>query len=180
MEIKKNKDLEEWIDRATTKAGGSNGNGIICRLYGCLLASGRKTCFMEFGELLKGKYFLPDFRRKYLLINVSVTILSSRKDSSEENIFFSQILVNWKGYRIIWLYGGVLDSKIWDYLTVWMEFGLCGLLPRQETVMGMELFGDCMDFWSFVYERTVVRAGIFPKKLFSLANSSKLRGKWSH
>ena len=73
-----------------------------------------------------------------------------------------------------------MDSKIWDYLTVWMEFGLCGLLPRQETEMGMELFGDCMDFWSFVYERMVVRAGIFPKKLFSLANSSKLRGKWSH
>ncbi len=141
------------------KAGGSNGNGIICRLYGCLLASGRKTCFMEFGELLKGKYFLRDFWRKYLLIKVSVTILSSRKDSSEENIFFPQILINWKGYRIIWLYGGVLDSKIWDYLTVWMEFGLCGLLPRQETVMGMELFGDCMDFWSFVYERMVVRAG---------------------
>jgi hypothetical protein len=43
---------------------------------------------MEFGELLKGKYFLRDFWRKYLLINISVTILSSRKDSSEENIFF--------------------------------------------------------------------------------------------
>jgi hypothetical protein len=42
--------------------------------------------FMEFCELLKGKYFLRDFRRKYLLINVSVTILSSGKDSSEENI----------------------------------------------------------------------------------------------
>jgi hypothetical protein len=45
--------------------------------------------------------------------------------------------------------------------------------------MGMELFGECMDFWSFVYERTVVRAGIFPKKIFSLANSSKLEGKWN-
>jgi hypothetical protein len=53
-------------------------------------------------------------------------------------------------------------------------------ITRQETLMGMELFGDCMDFWSFVYERTAVRAGIFPKKIFSLANSSKLRGKWNH
>ena len=61
VEIKKNKDLEEWIDRATTKAGGSNGNGIICRLYGCLLASGRKTCFMEFGELLKENIFFAIF-----------------------------------------------------------------------------------------------------------------------
>jgi hypothetical protein len=36
---------------------------------------------MEFGELLKGKYFLRDFWRKYLLtlINISVTILLSRK-----------------------------------------------------------------------------------------------------
>jgi hypothetical protein len=43
VEIKKNKELEKWIDRATAKAGGSNENGIICRLYGCLLISGRKT-----------------------------------------------------------------------------------------------------------------------------------------
>jgi hypothetical protein len=75
-------------------------------------------------------------------------------------------LVNWKGYRIIWLHGGVLDSKKRNGLTVWMEFGQCGLLPRQETLMGMELHGECMNFWSFVYERTVVRAGIFPKKIF--------------
>ena len=77
MEIKKNKELEKWIDRATAKAGGSNESGIICRLYGCLLISGRKTDdLMEFGELLKGKYFLRDFWRKYLPINISVTILS--------------------------------------------------------------------------------------------------------
>ena len=37
------KELEKWIDRATAKAGGSNENGIICRLYGCLLALQRKT-----------------------------------------------------------------------------------------------------------------------------------------
>jgi hypothetical protein len=43
VEIKKNKELEKWIDRATAKAGGSNENGIICRLYGCLLITGRKT-----------------------------------------------------------------------------------------------------------------------------------------
>jgi hypothetical protein len=43
VEIKKNKELEKWIDRATAKAGSSNENGIICRLYGCLLISGRKT-----------------------------------------------------------------------------------------------------------------------------------------
>jgi hypothetical protein len=54
-----------------------------------------------------------------------------------------------------------------------MEFGQCGLLPRQETLMGMESFGDCMDYWSFVIERAVVRAGIFPKKKCFLANSSK-------
>jgi hypothetical protein len=54
-----------------------------------------------------------------------------------------------------------------------MKFGQCGLLPRQETLMGMESFGDCMDYWTFVIERAVVRAGIFPKKIFSLANSSK-------
>jgi hypothetical protein len=58
---------------------------------------------VEFGEW---KIFLCNFWRKYsLMINISVTILSSREDSSRENIFFSQILVNWEGYRIIWLYG---------------------------------------------------------------------------
>jgi hypothetical protein len=35
------------------------------------------------------------------------------------------------------------------------------------------IYGDCMDYWTFVIERAVVRAGIFPKKIFSLANSSK-------
>ena len=69
---------------------------------GCMdvfwLLGGRLDDLMEFGELLQGKYFLRDFWRKYLLmINISVTILSSRKDSSKENIFFSQILVNWVG-----------------------------------------------------------------------------------
>jgi hypothetical protein len=49
--------------------------------------------------------------------------------------------------------------------------------------MGMELFGDCMDYRSFEFERAVVRAeivraGIFAKKIFSLVNSSKLKGKW--
>jgi hypothetical protein len=40
---------------------------------------------MEFGELLSGKYFLRNFWRKYLfMINISVTILSSRKDSSKK------------------------------------------------------------------------------------------------
>jgi hypothetical protein len=61
---------------------------------------------IEFGELLNGKYFLCHFWRNYLfMINISVTILSSRKDSFKENIFLLQILVNWEGYRIIWLYG---------------------------------------------------------------------------
>ena len=60
---------------------------------GCMdvfwLFGGRLDDLMEFGELLQGKYFPRDFWRKYLLmINISVTILSSRKDSSEENIFF--------------------------------------------------------------------------------------------
>jgi hypothetical protein len=31
---------------------------------------------IEFGESLKGKYFHRDFWGKYLLINISVTILS--------------------------------------------------------------------------------------------------------
>jgi hypothetical protein len=35
-------------------------------------------------------------------------------------------------------------------------------------------------FLSFEYERTVVRTGIFPKKIFSLTNFCNLRGKWSH
>jgi hypothetical protein len=39
--------------------------------------------------------------------------------------------------------------------------------------MGMESFGDCMDYWSFAIERAVTRAGIFPKKIFSHVNSSK-------
>ena len=60
---------------------------------------------MEFGELLNGTYFLAIWRKYLLMINISVTILSSRKDSSKENIFFSRILVNWEGYKIIWLYG---------------------------------------------------------------------------
>jgi hypothetical protein len=51
---------------------------------------------VEFGEW---KIFLCNFWRKYsLMINIYVTILSSREDSSRENIFFSQILVNWEGY----------------------------------------------------------------------------------
>jgi hypothetical protein len=40
------------------------------------LLGGRLDDLMEFGELLQGKYFLRDFWRKYLLINISVTILS--------------------------------------------------------------------------------------------------------
>jgi hypothetical protein len=40
-------------------------------------------------------------------------------------------------------------------------------ITRQETFMGMELFGDCMDFWSFVYERTVAQGqGFFQRKYF--------------
>ena len=35
-------------------------------------------------------------------------------------------------------------------------------------------------FLSLEYERTGARTGIFPKKIFSLANFSNLRGKWSH
>ena len=47
---------------------------------GCMdvfwLFGGRLDDLMEFGELLQGKYFLHNFWRKYLLINISVTILS--------------------------------------------------------------------------------------------------------
>jgi hypothetical protein len=38
--------MKTWMSRlirATAKAEGINGNGIICRLYGCLLISGRTT-----------------------------------------------------------------------------------------------------------------------------------------
>jgi hypothetical protein len=51
---------------------------------------------MEFGEFLNGKYFLGDFWRKYLLmINISITILSSRKDSSKK-IFSSRGELGWQ------------------------------------------------------------------------------------
>ena len=43
------------------------------------------------------------------------------------------------------------------------------VITRQETLT----FGDCIDFYPFEYEMTGVRTGIFPKKIFSLANSSK-------
>jgi hypothetical protein len=47
---------------------------------GCMdvfwLFGGGLDDLMEFGELLHGKYFPRDFWRKYLLSNISVTILS--------------------------------------------------------------------------------------------------------
>jgi hypothetical protein len=86
------------------------------------------------------------------MINISVTTLSSRKDSSKENLANSGELGEIQNHLAVW---SVLDSEKWNQLTVWMEFGQCGLLPRQETLMGMESFGDCMDYWSFAIERAV-------------------------
>ena len=139
---------------------------IICsRLYGCLLISQRKTWWSD------GVWWVTE-QRKIFSTRFLEKILTHQ--------YFMLPYSHWKGYtfgcmEVFWI------ARNGIYLTVWMEFGQCGLLPKQETLMGMELFGDwCMDYWSFVYERTVVRAEIFPKKIVSLANSSKLRGKWNH
>ena len=82
--------------------------------------------FMEFGELLNGTYFLAIWRKYLLMINISVTTLSSRKDSSKENLANSGELGGIQNHLAVW---SVLDSEKWNQLTVWMEFGQCGLLP---------------------------------------------------
>jgi hypothetical protein len=36
-----------------------------------------------------------------------------------------------------------------------------------DIILGMKWLGDCMDFWSFVIERALVRVRICPKKILS-------------